>query len=481
MKSLSYEAVQRLAPQLIIQSQDSTQGLIPFVLHHDQQRVLEAVLASPRTIILKPRQCGASSILCLHDLLFAWLNPGVQIAIVTHQSSVTSDLLGKCIAWAHQLGITLLKSNTRGITLENGSFIEALTARALSPGAASTLGRGRSYSLVHASEVAHWPRASTHWQALSAAMRVGAHVAFESTAVADEGLFKTTWEAGEGWERLFLSCQSHPQYVKDPSYLTDAEYQRLRDEYGFTSRPHAAFWLHKCRVDNQGDERTHCREYPITQDQAFTYADGRWVTNFTAAPTTTEGQWVIYRAADEPTAMGVDPAEGIGKDHSAIAIVGQRSGQLIATFRRNDVPLIPFVEVIKAAAARWAPVSITVEKNGCGAFVAEAMRQTRHNVLTPAASNTNGEKAARLYRFGAAVMSGAMPIGADLQHECLYSVRTKRGSRWEGPDDLINAVSWAMKWIMENPYKAPVVPLDPATHFIAPTFKKHRRTAASNA
>lgn len=477
MRRVAVPAALRFAAALVVLDQATAQRA-PFVLNDEQRIVLGLLAAHRRVVVLKGRQVGISTVCCLFDLLFAIVNPGASVAIVADTEDKAKGLLKKVRLWARGIGVPMNVENEKSIELVNGASIDALSAVSHAEEGQSRTGRSKSYACIHCSELAFWGNDKATFGALTSSASPEAKVIIESTASPAENLFRTIWDratkppanddaeaADDGWVPVFLSVEQHVAYRAREESITDERWAALQSEYGFTRRDSAAWWWRKLQVDFSGDTHACLREFPIVPAHAFAFAEGRWIFGFTAAVTTKDGPWERYVVAPEyvgePVILGVDTGHGMGLDASTIAVVGQRSGHIHETFKLNSDDPVAFTETIKATCKRHGARMLTavIEENGVGEAVWLIMRLSGWPVTKQHSDNrggvVTGEKAIRMRRLKGAIESGETPIGADLQHEVAHSVRTKpkkvdKDGGWEGPDDLLNAVSFALKWRSEN-------------------------------
>jgi hypothetical protein len=149
----------------------------------------------------------------------------------------------------------------------------------------------------------------------------------------------------------------------------------------------------------------------------------------------------------------------VGRDSSAIAVVGERSGTLHAYWKRNDVDIARFIDVVHQACERYDPTAVVVESNGVGQatyHTAKTWRWWAPEQVSGAGGPKSGEKDVRMRRVGRAIETGQIritpssrpPAGVhdpSLECEVEGSVINAEKGLWEGPDDGINAISFALK------------------------------------
>lgn len=481
-----YREAVALASSLMVLNQ-KTSAMEPFRLNREQERVLKAMLRSPRrrVVILKGRQIGCSTVIVYFLMLVAIMNPGLPIAIVAHKQDVANGLLGKVKGWLAQIGVGLSVANVESIVLENGASIDALSAVSPAEGGESTVGRSKSYGAIHATEQAFWRNAQAVWASVTSTKLAGAFLVAESTGTPGETLFRRTFDdaAKDGWDPLFFGVEDHENYRDDVQSISDETWEALRAEYGFTRRDAAAWWWNTLHGTMKGDVRRMLREYPVVPDHSWAFREGLHISKYREVPVivTESGAWNYYDPAtkrddgtegwNEPVILGVDTAEGIGLDSSAMALVGHRSGRVLATWKSNETPIPQYIQHVKAVHARFAPVATVVEKNGVGAVVYQACGGL-YGVDKQTSGNRDGEVQVRRDMLRDAIESGEVPIGGHLVEEAKSSqVKPKVNAdgvvrvAFVGMDDALSAVSFARKWRAENPYRTTTAELEDRTRF----------------
>ena len=492
MKRLRFGALVRLSAALDIMNQD-TATRSPWLINDEQREVLEAICNNRRTIVLKGRQVGVSTIVLLFVVAFAIANPGVAVAIVADTAEKAEGLLGRAKGWLRQLGVRLDVENTTTITLPNGTTIDALSAISRAEEGESRVGRSKSYALLHLSEVGFWMNDRAVFAGLMSTALPAAKVIIESTASAADNLFRKLWaDADNGWLHIFLSLERHAAYRRPATDIDDATWAELQAAHGFTRRDTAAWWFHKTRSDLGGDVQRALREFPVIPEHCFAFAEGRWILHHTPAVVREAGEWRGGRFdgwtyyADKPTEpvlFGVDTAAGLGADASALGIVGQTSGRLYATWTSPTTPVDDFIDLLEVAADQWRPETVIVETNGVGRGVHDALvRRLDCHVFD---HKSGAEKHQRLTRLKVAIEAGHMPIGPELVAEAQSSRISKPTSArgvpvYEGRDDLLNAVSFALAYRADQmPRAVPVSVLqqiDPHRTFV-PAHRRPKRRA----
>jgi len=470
----------------------------PWVLHEEQKKVLKLILENPRLIVLKSRQQGLSTIAAYALMMFSCLHDNVDTCVVADTSDKAKGLLGKISNWLDQMEIPY-KGNMSRIKLFNGTTIHAISAIARAEGGESRAARSRSMSMIHVSELSFIVDAAAVFRGLTSTALPGARIVVESTASQSEpNLFKTIWLQGEegepdNWVRHFVELETHEVYRADPMSITDEKWAELQESrFGFTRRDTAAWWWDKCRTDFAGDILGCLREYPPAPRACFLAVGGRYIDTYSPAEVTTQAAMVNSRPTgwteytvdniNEDLIMGVDVSAGLGGDSSAIAIMGAGTRRIYCTWLDHWTPQPQLVELIKATYEKWKPKKILVESNGVGMGVYLALKQ--HTKLPIVEQHSSHEKHMRMSLLKMMVEESIIKVGPEVAFEIANSRIAKpsgpKGAPdYQGKDDLLNALSFANKWIENNGPKASPVDLikklDPRLVFHRSFLNKKRK------
>lgn len=484
----SFVKLLRLARKLTVLDQ-ATMRYVPFVLNQEQRFLLKTLLTHDRVRTGKGRQIGSSTVHAL--VLFGALlgNPGLPTCICADSWDNSEGIVAKIAHWARDdLGLKPATDNVRKLELAHGASVVARTA--LQPSGAgedgnkeSRTGRSKSFGIVMGTERSFWRNAKAVWAALTSASPL--RVWDESTGAPGDGAFRESFdvpgEMEDGWKRVFIGVEAHEHYRADPDSIDDATWEELRKKYGFTRRDSAAWWWRKLRGDFAGDVQRMLREFPVVPEHMFAFKEGQHITRWREVDVVVEGDWNFYRRVTrevyvdddgkeiefdgfgEPVVLGVDTAHGLGgkADASALGLVGQRTGRVLATFRSNKITIPSFQRLIDAVVERFRPVAIVVESNGPGAAVWQHCMLKHAGAVEQWSGAGDGEVWERRDQLRDAIETGELPIGGHLVLEAGSSNVLRRVGPdgrvrpvFVGMDDVLSAVSFARKWIGENPVEA---------------------------
>jgi hypothetical protein len=461
---------------------DQTTGAVKrWTLNAEQHEVIRAVCGHSRLIILKSRQVGITTVLLAYDLLFAIINPGLQVSIVFDIDENAKRKLEQLKQWCRQLKIRVIQpSDKHTLTLWNGAQLVAMTSGSRAADGEAKVGRSGTSGLIHASELSFWVIAEAAFTSLTATTLATTKVIVESTAKAGESHFRTMWDRANApsdgedagvnrYAPLFLPLEMHEGYRIDPRTISDELWERLQRDRGFARRDTAAWWWSKLQGDFSGDVHRCLQEYPVKADDAFSFGKGRWIFGFQSVePQRHVGDWRLYimDAAGEPLGLGVDTALGLGRDSSAIFVMGLWSGACIATYKCNTIRPEDYANEVFQAQRMFKAHVVAVETNGCGKEVfVQLSAKGCPGLFDQKSSDIKGEKAVRMGWMKRAIESGRVLVGPELKAEIEGSVRDEEGD-FDGPDDLLNAGSFIEKWRLAHPMKRPGSTPDPRLVYV---------------
>jgi hypothetical protein len=234
-------------------------------------------------LILKARQLGMTTAICMDILDDCLFTPHTAAGIVAHTREDAEDIFSKKIKFAydslHPLfkeAVTVSTDNTRELRFSNGSSIRVGTSM-----------RGSTLQRLLVTEFgkicARYPERATEIVTGSLnTIQVGQRVWIESTAEGRSGYFydycqkaKALKEAQKHLSPLdfkffFFPWWQHPDYRMSEEVLIPAPYSeyfdRLENEHNIFLEKEQKFWYVK-KAETQGEHML--REFPSTPDESF--------------------------------------------------------------------------------------------------------------------------------------------------------------------------------------------------------------------
>lgn len=382
MNKPTIEKIKKVAECLEILNQASGRNE-PFILYKHQEELLQRLIENDKSIILKARQLGISTVTLFYVFLLAILNPNTNIAIAADNWENSQGLLAKIKEFSRQLGLETSTDNTKKLVLSNGSSFSAITVNT-SLGTESKAGRSRTFNILLLSEAAYYNNSFAVLAALSSATVKNPIIILESTATAARNVFRSIWDTSDYYKH-FISCQDHENYVDNPEEIDDEVWSDLQERYGFSSRQHASFWYKKLNNEFGGNVNHLLREYPVLSSHSWTAASGRFI-EIDPPVKQPKTLWSKTKVWTEPQygghfIFGVDVSAGVGRDYTSVVVydLSQRS---IAAIYSSNVDKFPDIEQeIKKLYDYYKPHGIYVESNGIGAGLIHILKLSNIPVI----------------------------------------------------------------------------------------------------
>jgi hypothetical protein len=204
--------------------QHPTKGKIPFHLYPYQEDTLVDFHENDRTIILKSRQLGISTLIAGYALWMILFQNDKNCLVVAIDQNTSKNLLTKVKVMFDNLPSWLklkaVESNKLSIRLSNGSQIKAVSST-------GTSGRSEALSLVIIDEAAFVDGAEELWASLQQTLSTGGQGILLSTPNGTGNFFHQMWTRAEAGDNMFktlrLPWQVHPERTQEWRDRQDAE------------------------------------------------------------------------------------------------------------------------------------------------------------------------------------------------------------------------------------------------------------------
>lgn len=339
-------------------------------LYSHQRTVLEDLIKHDRTIWLKARQLGISTLMTYYVLMLGIMNENIRVAVVADNFNNSIGLLEKIKDFCKQLGINLLVDNQKRLVLSNGSSFDAITVNS-AVGQDNTAGRSKTFHILLLSEAAYYNNSHAVFASLTSSAIPGAIIIVESTATPAKNMFRSLWDNSNYYKR-FISMEEHDNYVLDENYITESEFISLQERFGFQSRPHAAFWSNKLQNEFGGEINRLLREYPVLEAHSWSSASGRFIDidPKILQPIKTVSKTKVFRESQfgGHYIFGVDVSAGVGRDYSSIVVYDLKNKNIAAIYHSNTDKMDAIAQEIKILQNVYKPHATYIEKNGIGGF-----------------------------------------------------------------------------------------------------------------
>lgn len=369
-----------------------------------------------RDVVLKPRQIGFSTLELVRDVWYALRYEGVQVLIVSHDSSLCEQMfrdVRRMIDGFVDVMAGIIPrpaaSSVREVVLHNGSAIRIVEAGATAR-VADQRGRSGTIHRLHATEVAFWGAAEATFAALMGAVSPTGEVVAESTPNGAAGTFYEMALAAESdpsneWTLHFFPWFEHAEYRKataagfDPAPLSDEERQ-LR--VSGCDDEQIAWWRAQLADPTRGGLARLKQEFPLDSASCFVMPGGAFLdaetcdwlaaevrnpialepmTVTTPTPKTL-GTLTVY-ALPLPGAsyvIGADVSEGVEGDESALDVMDRKTGVTVATYASNTISPGDFGLALAWAGRRYNVALVAPERNNHGHTTLRTLSTERTSV-----------------------------------------------------------------------------------------------------
>jgi hypothetical protein len=332
-------------------------GVIDFIPHAYQIRMIEAIKNNRFVICKIPRQYGKTSIVAAILLWYALFNDHFKIALLAHKAAQAREIMSRIKLgfeflprWLQQ---GIVKWNEGDIIFENGSLIQA---EATSAGSV----RGRSYDIVYADELSH--------------------VALNE----QEDFYTSTFPTITSSETTKMIVTSTPKGM-ELFYRLWTESERGKNDFVRVE----AFWWDipgrdeewKAAIIRNTSERQFEQEYICSFLSSMnTLIDGHKIGNIvTETPVAmyeNDNLWVYHFPEPEHQyVITVDTSHGKELDYSVFVVfdVTKLPYRIVAKFRSNTIPSIFYADVILRAARFYSNAYVLIESNDQGKQVGDIL------------------------------------------------------------------------------------------------------------
>lgn len=366
--------------------------LTEWPVNDEQKQLFRDLWRYQHLYVLKVRQIGASTAVCLDTVLWTACNDAngqrVRCGIVVDTESKAKERIRVCHDFAIQLGIPCqYKAGDNTLVFDNGSEIIGMTAGGRRAGASMTFHR------FHFTELPFWRDPTASYTSLMQALVLGGRVIIETTMGIDDPLAKDLWQDENDFAKRFFSFEEHAEYrMEYDSHVLDSALKKQLEEHGFTSIESMTYWAWLLKNRCGGDTVRCFREYPQLPEHSWMFAEGRWIRHTPRVLDPIDRMEVkdatdyllldVYRLPKDGSGhyvIGVDTSGGLGRDSSAVVVVDQVTREIMACFVDSEAKMDDLAGVAKYAQDLYTtserrldgayvnrvPICV-VEKNGVG-------------------------------------------------------------------------------------------------------------------
>lgn len=414
--STDYDGLERIDPRLVDRVWrlnnlywvvDEDGNLMQFKLRPAQIYLMKNM--HYRNIVLKARQLGFTTFICIFMLDYALFNRNKQLGIIAHTKDDASVIFRKVkIAWENfpQPIKDFLKLGTIGDSAVEYQFTNGSVMRV------STSLRSGTYQMVLITEFgkicARFPEKATEivTGTLPAVPTKGV-VFIESTAEGEEGYFyEYVQEAMEAarlrrpltskdFKFFFFPWYQNPaDVIEGPELPIPPDIAAYLDkmenlvQVKFTTEQRNWYWL-----THKEQKAKMKQEHPSTPEEAFLTSGNKLFgagvldaqrEKYAEEPMLVDGDFRIYRryVTSHVYGLGADVSQGTKKDSSTIVVIDFTTGETVLTYRSNTVDPVAFAHDIKRAALMYGGCIAAPEANNVGMTTCVTLNAIYPNIYT---------------------------------------------------------------------------------------------------
>jgi hypothetical protein len=323
-----------------------------------------------RALVLKARQEGVSTYVAGRFYHQASTRHGVTVFILTMEQDATDQIFG-IVDRFHRHNVGLIAPTTGAANAKSLYFPRFESGYSVGTAGSKSVGRSRTITLFHGSEVAFFPNAKEH---VAGALQTvpdldGTEIVLESTANGIGGVFHEKWQEAESgaseYEAIFCPWWWMTDYQRPPPIgfeITEEEedYAKL---YGLTVPQ--MVWR-RMKLAELGDPALFASEYPANASEAFQS------TGHDAFIPSTLVLAARKRSCEAIGSLivGVDPAR-YGDDSFAIA--WRQGRRVLKVERRYKLGTIDGANWVKTIIDRDKPARVFVDLGNTGGGIVDVL------------------------------------------------------------------------------------------------------------
>jgi len=380
--------------------------LVKFRLRPAQIKLLQGM--HYKNIILKARQLGFTTFICIFLLDYALFNKNKQIGIIAHTQGDAGVIFKKVkIAWDNfpQPIKDFLKLGTLGDSKAEYEFSNGSVMRI------STSLRSGTYQAVLITEFgkicSRFPeKAEEIITGTLPAVPAQGLVFIESTAEGEDGRYYEMVQDAMEAARVKRALS-----VKDYKFFFFPWYENPADvvQGNIPITPEVDEYLEKmqrlCKVTFTQEQKNWYyleqriqrgkmnQEHPTTPEEAFLSSGNKLFSaevidaqreRYARDPLRTEGDFLIYKefVKGHLYGLGADVSQGVRRDSSTIVIIDFTTGEIVLTYRSNTVDPVTFAHDIKKAGSWYGVCIAAPEANNVGLTTVVQLNAIYPNIYT---------------------------------------------------------------------------------------------------
>lgn len=379
--------------------------LVKFKLREAQRKLLKGM--HYKNIILKARQLGFTTFICIFMLDYALFNRNKQIGIIAHTVQDASVIFRKiAVAWEYfpaaikdRFTIRALGDSKSEYEFTNGSIVRVMTSM-----------RSGTYQMVLITEFgktcAQFPEKGEEIVNSMPAVPAKGVIFIESTAEGETGRFYDMCQDAMEQKRLgapltvkdfkffFFPWFENPSNFVNGQVPVTEEVNRYLDKVERLSRVTFSVEQRNWYFLEQRIQKAKMKqEHPSNPEEAFLVSGNKMFNQETldamrlrdaCEPIERDGDFRIYKryVKSHRYGLGADVSMGMKRDHSTIVVIDFTTGEVVLTYKSNTIDPVNFAHEIKKAGSWYGICIAAPEANNVGITTCVQLNAIYPNIFT---------------------------------------------------------------------------------------------------
>lgn len=307
-----------------VKIQHPKKGAQPLILYDFQKECITAFQKNRWNILLASRQTGKTTVIAMFLLWFASFQFDKQVLVASNKNSNAMEVMAR-IKFAYEEMPHWLKPGIHYYTKHSMEFDNG--SKIWSEATTENTGRGKSLSLILIDELAYVPlrMQEAMWMSLAPTLSTGGACIVSSTPNGDQELFSQLWREAKlevnGFHPTEVQWDQCPHYDEHGNLMEQEDFKKM-----MIKKLGETLWRQEyCNEFLSGESLLiNTRLLQILKPTAPLYVD--------------KGIKVWQEPRHDKTyIIGMDIAEGLGKDFSTIEVVELDTMAQIMEYRSNTV------------------------------------------------------------------------------------------------------------------------------------------------
>lgn len=385
----------------------TSEGRMLFTPYLFQEKLLFLLNKHDRTLILKSRQLGITTLTAAYALWLMLFKKDQSILALAPTQEKARNIVDK-VRFAYSqlpswLKIAALEDNKLSLILENGSKIKAASG-------ASESARGYTANVLILDEAAFIENAEDLWGSAQQTLATGGRAIVLSTPNGIGQWFHQQWIGAESEENNFIP-------VRLPWNVHPSRDQKWRDDQDKELGKRLAAQECDCNFNSSGDTYFEAEDLEYYTERTRDAIEMRGPK---------KDYWIWeYPVPERSYMVIVDTAKGDGSDSSVIQVIDVFTGSQVAEYK-GDMDTKSLSKFAVAIATEYNSALLIVENTGLGhATISDVLEINYNNIYySPKGDTTNvAQYINQIYDYDTSKMTPGFTTSTKTRPEVLLSFK----------------------------------------------------------